>query len=74
MSNLEIREEFRREDITDSQIELTDAMRARCSEMLYFIEETLSNSRYASICKTKLEEFCMFANKGICEQSKPRKL
>lgn len=56
--------------------EQNDAMRvvaAKCNDLYdSFMECFSENSRYVSICKTKLEEFSMWANKAIVRDFKPK--
>ncbi len=68
---VKIRDEFKREDITEDQIQWMDDIRIICSDALDYVEAKLGKTRYSALCKIKLEEFCMFANKGIAKLYNP---
>lgn len=47
------------------QPEKYQAIREKCKELAYLIEEHVPESRERSLAFTKLEECCMWANAGI---------
>ena len=57
-------------DITIAQADHSREITQLCDNLFFKLETYAKEGRYLSICKSKLEEFAMFANKAISRDSK----
>lgn len=66
----ELAEEFRSFAVDSAQVDAMSEVRGHFDQLLVVISNRISpnNGRYVSLVKTKLEEACFFAIKGISKK------
>ena len=60
--------EFRVHHLNENGLKRAQVLAVEFDELLNYIYLVIPPGRYLSIVKTKLEEACFFAKKGIAEQ------
>lgn len=70
MEKKELAEEFRSFAVDSAQVEAQYEVRAQFDKLLELVSNRVSpnSGRYLSLVKTKLEEACFFAVKGISKK------